>query len=260
MRSQSRNVAANMRAAQMDRDRNRVEPRYRAHIDYSVPGRFYGNHPHYFGYCIHTLPPHHVHHHYWGCDYYYYDGLWYRPRGHAYYVCRPPYGYYFERSLYELELAACHFAYYNTLYRTYNAIDENYATIQEQNRTIAENNALIAAQNEQIEAFNKRSERSFELANSLGLIQSYAAQGQQYYYNDGIFFIQSPDGQYQTIVPPAGALIEELPDDYEVITLNGVEYYKVDDTVYRMAVSEGKPYFEVLGQMPAAMAARYEKN
>jgi hypothetical protein len=46
-------------------------------------------------------------------------------------------------------------------------------------------------------------------------------------------------------------LVENLPEDYEMVTLNGEEYYKVDDTVYRVTISEGKPYFEVLGQLYA---------
>ena len=56
-------------------------------------------------------------------------------------------------------------------------------------------------------------------------------------------------GQYKVILPPAGALVETLPDDYEMVTLrDGKEYYKVEDTVYRVTISDGKPYFEVLGQ------------
>ena len=56
------------------------------------------------------------------------------------------------------------------------------------------------------------------------------------------------DGQYQTIIPPAGAIISELPDDYETIVLGGQEYYKVDNTIYRTVAIDGKAYFEVLGQ------------
>ena len=61
-----------------------------------------------------------------------------------------------------------------------------------------------------------------------------------------------------TIVPPAGALIDELPDDYRVITLGGDEYYAVDDTVYRTTVIGGTPYFEVLGQMTGSLAGQYQ--
>jgi hypothetical protein len=34
-----------------------------------------------------------------------------------------------------------------------------------------------------------------------------------------------------------------------VTLADGNEYYKVDDTVYKITISEGKPYFEVLGQL-----------
>lgn len=52
------------------------------------------------------------------------------------------------------------------------------------------------------------------------------------------------------IAPPAGALVESLPEDYEVVTLSdGNVYYKVDNTIYRMTIDDGKPYFEVVGQM-----------
>ena len=61
-----------------------------------------------------------------------------------------------------------------------------------------------------------------------------------------------------TIVPPAGALITELPDDYRIVTLGGDEYYAVDDTVYRTTVIDGSVYFEVLGQMTGELAAQYE--
>ena len=84
-------------------------------------------------------------------------------------------------------------------------------------------------------------------------MQSFAASGQEYYYDDGVFFITGTNGQYKVIVPPAGALIKALPEDYETVQLSdGNEYYKVDDTIYRMTVVDGVPYFEVLGQMQNA--------
>ena len=58
------------------------------------------------------------------------------------------------------------------------------------------------------------------------------------------------DGQYSVIVPPAGALVETLPEDYDLVTLaDGNQYYMVDYTVYKVTIVEGKPYFEVLGQL-----------
>ena len=51
--------------------------------------------------------------------------------------------------------------------------------------------------------------------------------------------------------------MNELPDDYDTIVLNGVEYYKVDDTVYRLVLVDGIPALEVLGQMYGDMARKY---
>ncbi len=243
----------------MDDGRNihRIPPRDRPHLPYDRPGHFYGRSPHYFGYRVDYLPPslHRVH--YWGRDYYVFNGVYYRHFGSHFYVVRPPYGIFFERSLYEMQLRACRFAYYNSIYRTYSAIDDNYRTIQEQNRIIAENNALIARQNASMALNATRATTSSDIAERLGLIQSYAYADKQYFYDDGVFFIQSADGRYEVIVPPAGALVSELPDDYDTITIDGVDYYAVDTTVYRLTLFEGSPYLEVLGQMPRSMADRY---
>lgn len=85
--------------------------------------------------------------------------------------------------------------------------------------------------------------------NSLGLVQSYAAAGTEYFYQDGVFYAKDSSGQYKIIVPPAGALVETLPEDFDMVTLSdGKEYYKVDNTIYQVTVSDGKPYFEVIGQ------------
>ena len=98
---------------------------------------------------------------------------------------------------------------------------------------------------------------SSRLADRLGLVQSYASAAGSYYYDDGVFFTRSSSGEYVTIVPPAGALIEELPEDYRTVILGGDEYYAVDDTVYRMTVVGGSPYFEVLGQMTGSLAGQF---
>ncbi|MBQ9549135.1 MAG: hypothetical protein IJV01_08300 [Bacteroidales bacterium] len=263
----------------------RVPPRERPYLHYDRPGHFYGYDRHYFGHRVHYLPRYRRVS-YWGVDYYLYNGIYYRYWLGNYYVCRPPFGVLFDLAA-DIQLSACRFAYYNNVYRTYSAIDSNYATIQEQNRIIAENNATIAAQQAAIAAQQAaaaaqqnavaaapaasatpsidvnalKSLASYQLANKLGLVQSYAGANTQYFVNDGVFYVQEANGQYKVIVPPAGALIEALPDDYDAVTLSdGNEYYKVDDTVYRMTAVDGTPYFEVLGQMPAEMAAQYNLN
>lgn len=141
-------------------------------------------------------------------------------------------------------------SYINTVAQTYSQINENNEYIAQQNAIIAQNNATIAAQNQQIAMNQERASAAYGLADQLGLVQSYASASSNYYYQDGVFYVMDADGQYKVIVPPAGALVETLPEDFEMVTLrDGNEYYRVDDTVYRITINEGKPYFEVLGQM-----------
>lgn len=144
---------------------------------------------------------------------------------------------------------AVNIAYFNTVARTYDQISDNAQTIAQQNAVIAQNNSVIAAQNQAIVQSQTRAQEAYGLANGLGLVQSYADAGASYFYQDGVFYVQGADGQYHVIVPPAGALVEALPEDFETVTLDGNEYYKVDNTIYRMVINEGKPYFEVVGQM-----------
>lgn len=227
----------------------RVAPRDRGFIDHHAPVCFYHRGPHYYGYHIHALPAHYHTHWYWGREYYFCDGLYYRYWDNYYHVCRPPYGIFFDRALYDLDLVLCDIAFYSTVHRVYNAINDNNRTIQEQNEIIARNNATIAQQNTAIAQSEQIANDSYQLAQRLGLVQSYADASTKYYYDDGIFFILDKSGQYVTIVPPAGAVINELPDDYDIVNLGGENYYKVDDTIYRVVINNGKACFEVLGQL-----------
>lgn len=141
-------------------------------------------------------------------------------------------------------------AYYSTVAQTYNAINENNEYIAQQNALIAQNNATIAAQNETISMNQQLAESAYTLANQLGLVQSFAAADGSYFYQDGVFYTQEADGEYKVIVPPAGALVESLPEDYDLVVLSdGNEYYQVDNTIYQLKIVEGKPLFEVLGQL-----------
>lgn len=151
----------------------------------------------------------------------------------------------------DMTWAAVHFSYYNTVANAYSRINENNEYIAQQNEMIARNNALIAEQNKKIAENRNLASESYSLADELGLVQSYAAAGTDYYYQDGVFYVKDSKGEYKVILPPAGALVDSLPEDYDMVTLNGNEYYNVDDTVYRVTISEGKPYFEVLGQLYA---------
>ena len=254
---------------------SRVHPNRKPPIPHNRPVSFWNRGRHYFGYRITSLPPRHVRRVYWGVPYYIIDGVYYRLVSGAYYICRPPFGVVFTPTV-SLAGAICSFAYYADSYYRYRTVNENANLITQQNRIIAENNATIAAQNEIIARQNEllsgqgastaaglasmnsqRAAESGRLADRLGLVQSYASVNEEYYYDDGVFFTRNASGEYKTIVPPAGALIEELPEDYRIVTLDGEEYYAVDDTVYRMTAVGGTPYFEVLGQMTGSLAEMY---
>ncbi|MBQ9661118.1 MAG: hypothetical protein IJV37_07675 [Bacteroidales bacterium] len=237
----------------------RIPPYRRDPMPYGRAVRFWDGGHHYFGYRVSYLPPRYERRVYWGVPYYCLDGIYYRHYNGYYYVSRPPFGVYFDPVLDGVIYNACRFSYYYNVYNTYRTIDENARIIASQNETIAANNATIARQNADIALNTERAAKSFKEADRLGLVQSYADAGVEYFYQDGVFFIKNSEGKYVTIVPPAGALVQELPDDYETIVLEGEEYYKVDDTVYRLTIVDGSPYFEVLGQMTGQLAEKYNQ-
>ena len=235
----------------------RVPPRQREPMDWHRAGYFWGDHPHYYGYRIHSLPPSWRRINHWGIDYYYCDGIYYRSYGGMYVVCRPPYGTPLERAIDRAILRTIRFAYYCDTYRTYSRSFDYYNVIARQNLIIAQQNARIIAQNAAYAINSNRALTAYELAERLGLVQSYAYADAEYFYQDGVFYTISNSGVFSTIVPPAGALVTSLPDDYEIIVMNGIEYYMVDNTVYRTTLFEGMPYLEVLGQMYGSLYNQY---
>ena len=235
----------------------RVAPRHRDPMPWDRPGYFWGDHPHYYGYRIHSLPPHWRRIRHWGIDYYYYNGIYYRPYGGAYVVCRPPFGTPLEVAIDRALFHAIRFAYYCDTYRTYSRTFDYYNVIARQNLIIAQQNARLIAQQKSYAINANRALSAYELANRLGLVQSYAYANSEYFYQDGVFYTLSASGTVSTIVPPAGALVTSLPDDYEIIVMDGIEYYMVDNTVYRTTLFEGVPYLEVLGQMYGSLYTQY---
>jgi hypothetical protein len=240
------------------RNLNRIPPRERDFMPYDRPSHFWGQAPHYYGYRVNFLPPEFRRVHYWGIDYCLYNGIYYRPYGGYYVVCRPPFGVCIDIAVSNLVFDIVRFSYYNNTYRMYKAINANNRLIDEQNRIIAQNNATIAAQNRAVALNTTRANDAYSLANRLGIVQSFAYADKEYFYQDGVFYIVNANGKYEVIVPPAGALVTSLPDDYDTITIDGVELYKVDDTVYRVTLVEGTPYLEVLGQMYGNLAKKYD--
>ena len=237
---------------------HRIPPRERDFLPYDRPGHFYAHgHLHYFGFRVEVLPPRYEVRRYFGVDYYFYNNVYYRPYHGHYIVCRPPFGVTVRASLADIAFATVNFAYYSNVYRAYSAIDANNRYIDQQNRIIAQNNATIMAQNRAIAMNPNAATSSYEIANRLGLVQSYAYADKNYYYDDGVFYIINDYGEYQVIVPPAGALVQKLPEDYDTLVLNNNQYYRVDDTVYRLTLVQGTPFLEVLGQMYGNMARTY---
>lgn len=242
---------------QPPRETHRVHPRDRDFLRYNEPSHYWSHSHHCYGHRVTVLPVNVVRHVWRGCTYYCYNDIWYRPYCGYYIVCRPPFGTVLAANIVaDMAWTAVNMAYYSTVARTYSQIAANNQEIALQNRIIAQNNEIIAQNNEIIAAQNAeiasgqdKASASYALAERLGLVQSYAYAGSTYYYQDGLFYVQDQDGHYKVIIPPAGALVENLPDDYDVITLAGEDYYKVDETVYKVTINAGKPYFEVIGQM-----------
>ena len=231
-------------------DRPRVHPIHRDFIAYDRPSCYWSAHNHYFGHRVRVLPARARLYRHHGIAYYCYNDIWYRPYGGYYVICRPPFGTVLAANIInDIAWTAVRISYYNTVVNTYRTINENNEYIAQQNAIIAQNNATIAAQNKTMAMNQAQANAAYSLANELGLVQSYAAANSEYFYQDGVFYAKAANGEYNVIVPPAGALVESLPEDYDMVTLGGNEYYKVDDTVYKVTLSEGKPYFEVLGQM-----------
>ena len=256
--SQTRN--SNQMAASDYRVNNnnveRISPRERGYQSYNTPKSFYSHDSHYYGWKVHSMPPRPKRVRYYGIDYYLHNDVYYRIYGSSYIVCRPPVGVVITKTV-RTPFGRVTFSYYTNTYRSYNGWDSYSRYIDEQNRIIAQNNAYIAAQNRAIAMNLNHAQSSYELAYKLGLAQSYAYANWDYYYDDGVFYIINRNGRYEVIVPPAGALVEELPDDYETIYLGGMELYRVDDTIYRTVLVSGRPYLEVLGQMYGTLASKY---
>ena len=69
-------------------------------------------------------------------------------------------------------------------------------------------------------------------------------EGQDYYYQDGVFYVLE-DGRYVVVEAPVGAVVSNIPGNYEEVEIDGETYYQVGNTLYRPSVIKGKLYFEV---------------
>lgn len=193
-----------------------LEPRHRP-----IPYHHYGYH--YFGHRIHTLPIGYSLIRVGYRDYYYYDGIYYRPYWNGgYYICRPPLGTMIASTLFDVAMTTI-------------AINTIRNEI-ERARTAAELSGYYAARNTNYTLRTSDDYYNTNLVNQAG---------QDYYYLDGVFYTLN-NGEYRVIEPPIGALVEEIPEDYDEIELGGKTYYQVEDTLYKPTIINGKLHFEVV--------------
>ena len=192
-----------------------LEPRHRP-----LPSYRYGTH--YFGHRIHTLPLGYSLIRVGYRDYYYYDGIYYRPSllG-GYYVCRPPLGTRIAATLFDMAMSAI----------AINTIRNEIERAQ----LAAELSSIYASRNAD---YVVRTSDDYYNSNLL------AQAGQDYFYQDGVFYTLK-NGEYCVIEAPIGALVDEIPEDYDEIELGGKTYYQVEDTLFKPTIIDGKLRFEV---------------
>ena len=186
-----------------------------------MPSHRYGDH--YFGYRLNTLPRGYRTIRVGGLDYYYYDGIYYRPYllG-GYYVVRPPRGTAIASTMFNVALTAI----------AINTIRNEV----ERARRAAELSRIYSTANTGYVVRTSDDYYNTNLATQLN---------QEYYYQDGVFYILQ-NGQYYVIEAPIGALVTQIPADYDEIELNGRTYYQVENTIYKTTVIDGALYFEVV--------------
>ena len=187
-----------------------------------APAHNYGDH--YFGYRLRALPVGYSELRIGNHRYFFHNGVYYRRYWlGGYMVCRPPVGTVISNTLLNVALTA---ATINAYERAADRIAQ--AVALSNAYAVANTNRKYTALGEQVYVNN--------VSNQLN---------QQYYYQDGVFYTLS-NGQYYVIEAPIGALVTEIPDDYEELVLNGVTYYLVENTLYKVTVIEGALYFEVV--------------
>ena len=192
-----------------------LEPRHR-------PMPSYHRGYHYFGHRIHTLPIGYSLVRVGYRDYYYYDGIYYRPYWDGgYYVCRPPLGTRIAATLFDVAMTTI-------------AINTIRNEI-ERARAAAELSSIYAARNA---SYTVRTSDDYYNTNLLN------QAGQDYYYQDGVFYTLR-NGEYCVIEAPIGALVDEIPEDYDEVELGGKTYYQVEDTLFKPTIIDGKLRFEV---------------
>jgi hypothetical protein len=67
-----------------------------------------------------------------------------------------------------------------------------------------------------------------------------------YFYYYGTFYVQKGE-EFEVVDAPAGAVVDALPDGYEVKEKDGTEYYVLEDVLYReVEEADGSIGYEVM--------------
>lgn len=74
--------------------------------------------------------------------------------------------------------------------------------------------------------------------------------GLPYYYYDGLYYKQCPQG-YAVVRAPMGAVVTTIPEGHPPVVIDGVSYYAINDAMY-MSTPAG---YQVVPQIPMAQAA-----
>ncbi len=73
-----------------------------------------------------------------------------------------------------------------------------------------------------------------------------------YYYADGIYYVKTdrPENNeeiYRAVVPPLGTIVPSLPEGSKVVIVDGKNYFRFDDVLYKEIVIEGTIKYVVTG-------------
>ena len=89
------------------------------------------------------------------------------------------------------------------------------------------------------------------IASMVELTGGYALvgpDGQNYYYDQGTFYLQDQGGQYAAVVPPVGIIVNPLVADARQINVNDQAFYRYKGVFY-VQVAQG---FQVIGPVQTA--------
>jgi len=71
----------------------------------------------------------------------------------------------------------------------------------------------------------------------------------QFYYNNGLFYQQYDNTQYEVVAPPMGAIVPNVPEDAKSITIDGIQYYELNGIYYQpVTTSDGTTGYKIVGK------------